>query len=406
MSRHRRTSLLARLRRPRTVSRKAAILVIFAVTLPVLLICCALATDVGVVMTTRSELQSAADSAALAAAARILEKRGEYVLANPLDDSIPMDGFHSDAQAAAAEFAGKHKAGGKVLSIRSSEDVNFFYVDPTTRVSSPASSEQLNSVVVTTRRDTLANAPLQLFFANVFGFKQMNVTAEARATFFDQISRIGPPPRDRKSTLMPFAIKKEHWDALLEAQLSGENIDIDGDNKADIKDALSYSEDNGTRTRQNGIPELRMFPGDKNDLTAGNFGTVDIGGFSESTDRVKEQILNGPTGDQISYHDGGFDFSEPFTMSGDPGISAGMKGALNEIIGEARTIFLYSEVEQPGSKAAYTIIGFVGIRVMAEDLTGSPKGIWIEPAPVEEPGAIEGGGPPNYNVYGPVHLTQ
>jgi hypothetical protein len=42
---------------------------------------------------------------------------------------------------------------------------------------------------------------------------------------------------------------------------------------------------------------------------------------------------------------------------------------------------------------------------MYQNLNGGLKGVWIQPAPVTDPGAIPGMGNPNYNVYGPLRLS-
>ena len=71
---------------------------------------------------------------------------------------------------------------------------------------------------------------------------------------------------------------------------------------------------------------------------------------------------------------------------------AGIKDELNAIKGEPRAIPLFTQVSGPGNNAVYTIVRFVGIRIMHVQLTGKPstKHVYIQPAPFSDFSVIPG----------------
>jgi hypothetical protein len=77
-------------------------------------------------------------------------------------------------------------------------------------------------------------------------------------------------------------------------------------------------------------------------------------------------------------------------VSGDTGISAGIKSQLNTIKGKPRAIPLFTAVSGPGNNATYTIERFVGIRIMDVKLTGGNKRVIVQPAPLMDPTVIAG----------------
>jgi hypothetical protein len=124
--------------------------------------------------------------------------------------------------------------------------------------------------------------------------------------------------------------------------------------------------------------------------TPGNFGTVDIGASSNSTQHLSDQILNGITESDLAYHGGELklDTNGELALGGDTGISAGIKDELAAIVGAARIIPNYREVVGQGNTADYTIVKFVGIRIMEVDLSSGDKGLIIQSADVVTEGTI------------------
>ena len=82
---------------------------------------------------------------------------------------------------------------------------------------------------------------------------------------------------------------------------------------------------------------------------------------------------------------------------------------LASIIGEKRIIPIFESVTGPGNNAEYTIVSFVGVRVLDVKLTGSmtSKKVIIQPANILTKGAVAAnGGHSSYFIYSPVWLVR
>ena len=130
-------------------------LIYVAVFLLVSLWFVSLAIDVGKIMAARTELQAAADAAALAGAAAIDPDTGDIV-----EDT-------ARAQAAATAAANKALEGTKTPVI----------IDPIADVQFPAEGQ----VKVTVRRETATGNPVIMHFAQTLGLPTMDVHADATA---------------------------------------------------------------------------------------------------------------------------------------------------------------------------------------------------------------------------------
>lgn len=132
----------------------------------------ALAIDVGSMYTVQAELQSMADSSALAAASRLAGAPGTDV--------------EGAAEQAAAEYADMHYAGGVAGGLSITNDVEFgkaVYNPSLDRFTFDSGSSPTDAVRVTARRSEGSVAgPVQSMFANVFGVSSSNLEARAAAT--------------------------------------------------------------------------------------------------------------------------------------------------------------------------------------------------------------------------------
>ena len=82
----------------------------------------------------------------------------------------------------------------------------------------------------------------------------------------------------------------------------------------------------------------------------------------------------------------------PLLLDGNPGLSAAIKTPLTPIDGQPRAIPIFTPVSGNGANAVYTIIKFVGVRVMDVKLTGSPtqKHGTMQPCPYTDATVIPG----------------
>ena len=148
MSRQRDTIWNRRRRRP----RRAAVLVLFAALLPVMLGMMAFAIEMGYLVLTRTQLQCAADSAAMAAAAHLADSKKE---------------MYEEA----SRYAAFYRSGGKPIPL-AVNDVEIGVWDAAAREFTPSGSSG-NAVRVTARRSKKTGNPLKTLFAGIFGIKTL-----------------------------------------------------------------------------------------------------------------------------------------------------------------------------------------------------------------------------------------
>lgn len=97
-------------------------------------------------------------------------------------------------------------------------------------------------------------------------------------------------------------------------------------------------------------------------------------------------------------------------LNGDTGISAGVKDELASIIGQTRIIPVFSSVSGNGNNAMYTVVRWVGVRILAVKLTGAmnSKYLMVQPAPVLARNVIPGDSSRIWSsaIYSPVILVK
>ncbi|HTQ40118.1 MAG TPA: TadG family pilus assembly protein [Pirellulales bacterium] len=140
-------------------ARSGIITVLAAFLMVMMLGMVAFAVDVGYMMVTQTQLQAAADSAAMAAAAN-------------------MSSTQSTMTAAAQQYAAYHKAAGAPVSLASS-DVLYGTWNSTARTFT-SSGTTSNAVKVTVRRDNSTGAN-GTFFGRIFGLTSFNIPVSAIA---------------------------------------------------------------------------------------------------------------------------------------------------------------------------------------------------------------------------------
>jgi Flp pilus assembly protein TadG len=140
-------------------SRRASIAVLSSLLMVLMIGLLAMSIDVGYVLAVRTQLQNAADSAALAACG---------VLGGEADNTVDV----------AKEFAGYHVAGGKSVALLNS-DVQIGTWDERNRAFTPGNSG--NAVRVTARRND-GTGGNNLFFARIYGRDSFNQDVTAIAT--------------------------------------------------------------------------------------------------------------------------------------------------------------------------------------------------------------------------------
>ncbi|MFW6125392.1 MAG: pilus assembly protein TadG-related protein [Pirellulales bacterium] len=312
----------------------------------------ALAVDLGFAYATRTQLQAAADSGALAGAAVLYpqpDSLQQVVYTLPAD----VDTARSEART----FVRYHSAAGRGLDVTGS-DVEVGRLYTPTNISEPLAvgADPPNTVKVTVpMRDGHPNGPVGLFFARVLGFQTTEVGATAMATVW-------------YPALLPFATSVDNWESL----------------GADDDFAYNPGEPGfGVSTGSDGISELRMFPGPWNgqDMPPGNFGVIEIGPGGSTMTNVRRQIDAGPSLADLDFHGGSIESG--MDISGRTGLKSSAKIAFlggtadsrefSGIVGQVRQLPLYDAAAGNGSNATFRLAGFVTVRVMALEIDGTVR---------------------------------
>jgi Flp pilus assembly protein TadG len=160
------------LRRPGPYLRRAGVVVQVAIMSTIIMGFSALAVDLGLLYTSRAELQAAADAAALAAASQ-------------LGGSSSQENPEVLARQAAAEYAARHRVFGDPALIDVNTDVEFgraVYNPATERFEFEPAASNYDAVRVTVRRtQDSPGGPIPLLFANVMGRSEQGLQARAAA---------------------------------------------------------------------------------------------------------------------------------------------------------------------------------------------------------------------------------
>lgn len=362
--------------RCRRSRRRGSVLVLSLFLMVVLIGIVAFAVDLGYVLVARTELQLSADAAAMAGAWELMDQdalQGDDSMAKPT----------ANARQTAIEFAGLNSVCTRSPSVDANEsnsETGDIVVGTISEYGNPyaamsfADAATFNTVKVRVRRTAEQNGKVPFFFAKIFGFDGAPADATATAGFLKQAAGFRAPQGENLG-ILPFALDLKTWQDFENGLIPTDDWSWDG-----ATGDVSKGPD--------GIHELNLYP--EGNGSPGNRGTVNIGGNNNSTSRVSRQIVDGLTANDLDFHGGSLEFGEDGTMSlqADPGISAGFKDELDAIKGEPRMIPIFSELKGNGNWAKYTIVKFVGIRIVDVELTGGNKHLTIQPAVMVTKGLI------------------
>lgn len=334
----------------------------------------AFSIDVGYIALAKTQLQTAADAAALSAAAELPPAWG-------LGPEITSDAAVSLGQSAAQTVAAANRAADRPsVYLDKTRDVSFGRRTWDANTNSWSESwgvPPYNLVKVDVLRSVTGlggvsssngDGPLNLFFGKVIGHDRASLSTSATAALVPISGfRITPGSGDTVG-ILPIAYDLPSWTQVA----AGVGNDV-----------FKYDPKTGAITPgSGGIVEFDLYPYGPQGLTPGNRGTVDIGSSGNSTADLKRQILYGLNEFDLSFYGGEFRWDlTPMQLNGDTGISAGIKTQLEAIKGQPRVIPIFSQVSGPGNNAMYTIVKFVGIRILEVKLTGGTKYVKVQSAP-------------------------
>jgi Flp pilus assembly protein TadG len=373
--------------------RRAAVIPFFALMLIPLLGMLAFSIDAGYMALVRSDLQNAADAAALAGAEQLqslyvqYNQPGQTSQTSILTQATTNSGA-SSPMATAIRFAGYNKAGNVKLSVPNA-DVTFGFTDAKGNYTSPYSGFP-NTIQVTVRRDRAANGSLKLFFGPVLGMSSIDLTATARATIYEGTVNSLQVIQGVEAHILPVTLDYKFWDQFYSNSTS--------------PDGTIHLNAN------NGLPELQVFPYPGN--APGNFGLLDVGMPANKTPAFRNWINTGQTPNDISYLVNNnlvpVSLQSPEPWKAGTGVSSTLLSDFQSVEGQPNLLPLFKAAQYPdatngnvyiaasgsGQNATYEIVGFVGVTISNATGSGGNMVIAVQPSAVVDPTAVLTGATP------------
>jgi Flp pilus assembly protein TadG len=365
--------------RPGAITPLVAILMVFFVAVV------AFAVDLGYIILVQSDLQNAADSAALAGAHPLMDGYVKYNLPNQSADAKQaiLNQALADARAKARAYAGYNSAGDAPSLTLRDQDIEFGFTNAAGAYTPLSSYSGFpNTIKVLLRRDTQANGEVALFFAPVVGTETTTLTAGASATIYGGVLdtlNSGQLPRT-----LPMTYDIDHWNHFL---------------------ATGEDPDGNTSLAANGRPELLLYPGIK---YAGNFGQLALDSHHAGSSEIKSWIDNGLSPSDIASLQSlsliplSAQLPDTWKWVGNPGMKSSTIMAVNDYVGGTYLLPLYraknsSESDYQagvgeGSHYYYNIEAFVAVTIMQPDKSNGEivvqPGTYVDVEDVFDPSSI------------------
>ncbi len=373
-------------------NRSGAVLVLAAIMLFMMLAFLAFTVDTGYLASSKGEIRRSADAAAIA---------GCWELFDDLMQGKSQSECEASVAAEAAQYAGLNQIANtspRLSNELNSRSVEVGYLSSMTAGTlSTDDSLPFYAVRVAVKKNSQLNGEIPYFFGKIFGSSGRALEASATAVMARNISGFTTPGNCNDTLdVLPFALDLQTWNTI---------------NAHTAQDMFSYNTTTGAVTAGgDGVGEVNLYP--QGTGSPGNRGTVDIGGANNSTADIARQIMYGISENDIEElgKDLKFNSDGSMTLNGDTGISAGVKDELASIIGQPRIIPIFSTVSGNGNNANYTIVKWVGVRILKVTLTGalSKKAVIIQPAPIISRNSVISKAEASTSdyVYSPVLLAQ
>lgn len=364
-------------------SRRGIIAPLAAVFLIFLTAMVAFGVDIGWVVLSQTNLQNAADAAALAGAHPLMNAYVQYQIATDAGTKTTiLANAKTSAKNYAKNYASYNSAGSTTSLVLNDSDIEFGFMDSSNNYSSTYTGFP-NTVKVVLRLDSSANGSLGLFFGPAVGRSNVSLTATASATIYAGTVNSFSTSSENVG-MLPVAYDQKLWN-----------------------DFVSTGKDpSGTITTDaNGVPELLVYPEPGNKYK-GNFGWISLDDNHASANDLRGWINDGMTSSDVN----ALIAAQVIPLSN--GISAwdwqgttGFKSSdvqdVNNYVGKTFILPLFTPYNNgsnytdsnsyqaqsgQGSNSYYNVVQFVGIKVVQSSDTN--RQIMIQPAAVIEPNAV------------------
>jgi hypothetical protein len=350
------------------------------VLLVVLLGFLAMTVDLGRTAVVRTQLQNAADAAAMAGASAL--GTDNLIVSTPVQS----------ADVAAARSRARTFAQANGYDLNDSKSV---VLDPLNDVTvgtltTPGDLSQalstsgtpFNTVRVQTYVDADHGGLLGFLFAPVLGLKTTSVQATATASVQLYAVESVQALQNVYGPILPISMSYTDWQQMV--------------NKQTGRDNYTFNPATGLVVPgPDGLQEQQLYPG--SNATSSNNGLIQFGTNSRSNAVLRDQVVNGPTYDQMvaQWPPNGkppWDANHRFSIGADPGWRATTFADLATVAasGRARLIPI-NDGTSPGNGAngTYTIVALAPIRVVYADKGGKSSGYaLVQPAVIVDPTVI------------------
>jgi Putative Flp pilus-assembly TadE/G-like len=342
----------------------------------------AFAVDIGWIVLTQSELQNAADFAALAGVKPLMDG---YVLYNlqglsAAQQNTILTTAQNNAIANAQAIASYYTAGGISNLALNSGDIQFGFIDGSGNYSTNSGNFP-NTITVTMRRDSSANGALTLFLGPVLGVQSTSITASAAATMYGGAANSLQKTLTGNINMLPVAYDVNAWNGFVASGLSPD----------------------GTSALSGGYPALQVYP---SATEPDNFGRLSLDASHTGTSSEIGWVNNGLAQSNVNalFSAGLLPVSSSnttYNWLGQTGMKASLISAVNARAGTQFLLPLftpynsgvplpsdYAAAKGSGSPYYYAIVQFVGVTVVS----GS-SGVTVQPSAFLDPNLVFGSPP-------------
>ena len=355
----------------------------------------AFAIDIAWIVQSRSDLQNAADAAALAGAEQLMNGFVQYSLPGQTRKSTILTAAETSAKTYAKSFSGYNRAGGVSSLTLNDGDIEFGFTDANNNyTAAPSYTGFPNTVKVTMRLDSSANGSLKLFFAPIFGLTSSNIQVSAAATIYT--ANIVDFKPGNGAGILPMTLDVNAWNTYIQTGVSS---------------------DGTTHAAANGAPQMQVYPSPN--LAPGNFGMLSLNDSSNDASDISNWIANGMSSSELAtlHQQGLLPIQSPnpglWDWKGAPGFKSSDLNTLplnktfllpvfEPVVGtpgsayEAAPGTTYQATDKDsgapdvgdggvGQNAYYNLVKFVGVQITTLDTSTDA---YVQPAAVLVPGAL------------------
>jgi hypothetical protein len=338
------------------------------------------AVDLGWVVVVRTELQAAADAAALAGADPLMDGYVQYQMASSASQPTILSNAMSTARTKAKTFASYNGAGGVSSLTLLDSDIEFGLTDASGNYTAYNSKSPVfpNTIKIVVRRDGNANGSLNLFFAQVLGNATSNLSARAAATITGGVVDSFSSSSPHNIRVLPVAYDVNAWNNFISTGLWP-----DGTSSYDA----------------NGVAQLQVYPYVKD---TGNFGLLSLDDSHIGASTIDGWINYGVSTSDVAALQSAklipLSGHNPLSWdwTGDTGFKSDNVQTMNTWIGTTFYLPLFNPYNASdasyqagvgnGSNYFYNIVQFVGVKIVQSPSSNTQ--VYIEPAAVMDTAAV------------------